>query len=408
MGLPMACFLADSGFAVSGVDINLGRVESLKCGVLPFGEKGLPALFKKVFKKISFHTKPIKADVFIISVPTPITQKRGIDLSYVVSATESIVPVLSDGNLVILESTVSPGTCAKILKKILDRSGKKYFLAHCPERAFPGKTMYEMVYNDRVIGGIDKTAEKLSVAIYKTFIKGEIITTDATTAETVKILENAYRNVNIAFANEIAKASHVIGINVWEAISLANHHPRVNISSPGPGVGGHCIPLDPWFLVEAVPKYGAFLRRSLIINEEMGGFVIKLLLNEARKGKLQLKKIGVLGVAYKGNIDDPRETPALGIIRKLKSGGFQVRCSDPYVKHFEFPITAQEELLRWADAVVILTDHKVYKKADFSRTSARIILDTRNILTEKQKDALTAKDITFLLLGNGKKYDGKK
>ena len=400
MGLPMACLLGNVGFRVYGVDINKKRIEMLRRGKLPFEEKGLSSLFKKAKKNISFFTNPISSDVFIISVPTPITSARRVDLSYIRDAVKSIVSVLKDKDLVIIESTVSPGVCAGMVKKILDTSGKKYHLAHCPERAFPGKTIYEMVHNSRVIGGISSNSSKLAKYVYKKFVKGRIFLTDVTTAETVKLLENSYRDINIAFANEMAKISHKIGINVWEAIELANYHPRVDILKPGPGVGGHCIPIDPWFLVNVDRKVATLLKESLLINEGMGAYISRQLINCAKHNKLKIKKIGVFGIAYKKDIDDARETPTFRIVKELKKRKFQVRCTDPYTKKFQYPIFPSGEVLKWSDAIIIVTDHSIYKKMRFSSPNIKLIMDTRNMLTKKQYKEL--KNTKVFVLGVSK------
>ena len=400
MGLPMAALLASGGLQVIGVDINEKRIASLKKGCLPFKEKGLEPIFKKSFKKISFSSEPLPADAFVISVPTPVNRSRKLDLSFVLNAARSILPSLSKGNLVIVESTVGPGATLSSVKKVLDKSGIDYKLAYCPERAFPGNTIFEMVHNDRIIGGIDKPSTQAASRIYHRFVKGKIFLTDIATAEMVKVVENSYRDVNIAFANEIAKISHRVGVDAREVIELANRHPRVKILSPGPGVGGHCIPIDPWFLVQQGKNDAELIKRSLLVNESMPEFIVELLKKTVRKYRLKVNRVGILGVAYKKNVGDTRETPALKIIQGLESAGFKIKSTDPYAENFEEALFSQKEVLNWADAIIIATDHDEYRKLDFSKFRTRLIVDTRRLLSEKQIKRLKNKKIVSL--GKGK------
>jgi len=396
MGLPMAALLASGGLQVIGVDINEKRIASLKKGCLPFKEKGLEPIFKKSFKKISFSSEPLPADAFVISVPTPVNRSRKLDLSFVLNAARSILPSLSKGNLVIVESTVGPGATLSSVKKVLDKSGIDYKLAYCPERAFPGNTIFEMVHNDRIIGGIDKPSTQAASRIYHRFVKGKIFLTDIATAEMVKVVENSYRDVNIAFANEIAKISHRVGVDAREVIELANRHPRVKILSPGPGVGGHCIPIDPWFLVQQGKNDAELIKRSLLVNESMPEFIVELLKKTVRKYRLKVNRVGILGVAYKKNVGDTRETPALKIIQGLESAGFKIKSTDPYAENFEEALFSQKEVLNWADAIIIATDHDEYRKLDFSKFRTRLIVDTRRLLSEKQIKRLKNKKIVSL------------
>jgi len=383
IGLPTACFFAKAGFRVVGIDINEGKIKDLRQGVLPFKEKGLPQLFLAARKNMQFSTAVVPADVFIIAVPTPISKDKRANLSYVKKATLAITEVLDEGNLVVLESTVSPRCCLDIIKPILDKSGRKYFLTHCPERAIPGDTLHEMVHDDRIVGGIDERSTKLTAALYRFFVKGNIHETDASTAEVAKVAENTYRDVNIAFANEFARICEGLGVNTWEAIRLANLHPRVNIHSPGPGVGGHCISQDPWFLIESYPS-SKIVKQARVLNDSMPAYVVERLNRE--KGKVRIKKVGVLGVAYKKNVDDSRESPAGHIYTLLGKKGYSVKCTDPYVKKFIRTLHAQKDLLSWADAVILVTDHDAYKKIDFSKyPDIKLVFDTRNLFRGKIK-----------------------
>jgi UDP-N-acetyl-D-mannosaminuronic acid dehydrogenase len=309
------------------------------------------------------------------------------DLTYVKSAAESIVPRLKKGDLVVVESTVSPGACVKVVAPILEKSGlkarKDFMLAHCPERAIPGNTLHEMVNNDRIIGGIDEASTSLTKELYSGFVKGNIFTTDITTAEFVKLMENTYRDINIALANEFAIIAEDSGIDIWEAIKLANRHPRVNILKPGPGVGGHCIAVDPWFLTESSTKC-KIINTAREINDCMPSYVLQKV-KQIVKG-VELPKITVFGVAYKGNVDDARETPALKFIRLAEKEGFDVSVYDPLVKRFEYPISTLDDAVKDTDCIVVITDHDAFKTMDYekllSRARHRNILDTRNIISK--------------------------
>lgn len=363
MGIPTAALLAVNGYEVIGVDINPQRVEDINNGVCPFEEKDLPELLTEAHEKgtLSAVEKCESADVFVIAVPTPEKDHKA-DLTYVKAATEGIAEVLEDGNLVILESTVSPNTCRTLLKDILDQSGKNYLLSHCPERAIPGNTMYEIVHNDRIIGGLTPEASEKTKEIYDSFVKGEIYLTDATTAECCKLIENTYRDVNIAYANTIKKLAEELGFDANEAIRLANKHPRVNIMQPGAGVGGHCIPIDPWFLTESTQN-NELIVTSRNINDSMPAFWVGKLeekVKELGRGDGSGVRVGVLGVAYKPNVDDARETPAEHIIELLKEKGYEVKACDPYVVDFGMELAPLDEVKDWADILIVVTAHDDY------------------------------------------------
>jgi len=375
IGLPTALLLAKGGHEVEGYDLIKEKIAILNKGELPFQEKGLPELFaeaKKKFKATSTLAK--NYDAFIICVPTPHTKQNTCDLEYVESAIRSIIPALKKNAIVILESTVAPGTTTNVVKPILEqtglKAGKDFQLACVCEKAIPGNTINEMINNARIIGGYDEASKQKAQEVYKVFVKGEIILTDCTTSETVKLVENTYRDINIAFANDLAKICAKLGINVWDVIKYANMHSRVNVHQPGPGVGGHCIAIDPWFLVEKYPS--ELVKAARIINNSMPKHVFTFL-QKIAKGK---PTIGILGVAYKKNVDDSRETPALELISLIKEKSWNVVIHDPLVKRFEYPLEELDKVLK-ADIVAIVTDHDEYKKIDFSKV--KTIIDTRNM-----------------------------
>ncbi len=383
IGLPTAILLSEKNEVV-GVDVKNDVVDKINKKIMPFEEPGLDSLLKA--SSITANTKPQPADAFLICVPTPFDKEiRMADLRFVRMAAESIVPSLRKGNIVILESTVSPGADINVLAPILERSGLKagedFYLAHCPERAIPGNTLHEMVNNDRIIGGIDDASTQLARQIYSTFVKGNIFTTDITTAEFVKLMENTYRDINIALANEFAILAEEAGIDIWEAIALANHHPRVKILSPGPGVGGHCIAVDPWFLTEATNRC-RIINTAREINDSMPAYVLSKV--KGMTTGIPRPKITVFGVAYKGNVDDARETPALKFIKLAESEGFTVCTYDPLVRRFEMPLSSMEDAVRGTDCIVIITDHDEFKGLDYGHlldnARHRNVLDTRNVV----------------------------
>lgn len=388
IGLPTALLFANSGHRVVGIDINHKIVETLKNGKMPFEEKGLQKLLNTAVNMGCFHatTQVEEADVFLVAVPTPFdADLRMADLKYVISACEMIAPYLKKDNLVIIESTIPPKTCENRVKSVLERSGLKaredFFIAHCPERAIPGNTLHEMVHNDRVIGGINERSTLMTRDLYSSFVKGKLYLTNSKTAEMIKLMENTYRDVNIALANELAKISEDYGINVWEAIEIANKHPRVNIHKPGPGVGGHCIAIDPWFLTEE-SKSSGLISLSRQINDSMPVYVLGMV-KDMLKG-IDNPTITVFGVAYKGDIGDTRATPAKKFIKLAEKEGYNVKVYDPYAKEFDSPILELEEAVQGSDCIVLLTDHSVFKSLNpttFSRLMhSMIIVDSRNII----------------------------
>lgn len=373
MGLPFACLLAKGGYKVTGFDISTNRVESINNNTCPYKEYGLPELLDEAVMKFGFRAESTlsPADVYIISVPTPAVN-NSCDLSYVEKAMVSIGKVVKDGDLIILESTVRPNTCKEVIAPYFEKLGKKVKICFCPERAIPGQTIHELINNDRIIGGSDSEATKMAVDIYSSFVKGKIFTTSTTVAETAKLMENTFRDVNIALANEFSAVCRELGINVWEAIELANKHPRVNILAPGPGVGGHCIAVDPYFLVER-SEVSRLIRVAREINNERPLVVARAV--QEKLAVVKGNKVGVLGVSYKKNVDDCRETPAELIVEELKRGGAEVRYFDPYVRFWDYASFSEaDDLQTWADVLVLVTDHD-----DFRLLKLRTpLVDSRN------------------------------
>ncbi|MHA1410728.1 MAG: nucleotide sugar dehydrogenase [Candidatus Odinarchaeia archaeon] len=406
IGLPTALLFAYAGHEVVGVDVNENKVNLLKTKNPPFHEPGLSELFQKTKDTFRVSTRVESADVFLITVPTPLDEEtKAAHLGYVKSAAEMVFPHLKKENLVILESTVPPGTTERFLVPILERSGLKagrdFYVAHCPERAIPGKTIQEIIHNERIIGGITSKSAKLAKEVYSSFVKGNIALIDATTAEFVKLIENTYRDVNIALVNELAQISEEYGINVWEAIELANRHPRVNLHKPGPGVGGHCIATVPWFLIQNTSN-GKLIALARYINDTMVNYTIRKV-REFLKG-LEFPTVTIFGVAYKGNVDDARESPALNFIKLAENVGFEVKVYDPFVKEFKHPLLGLEEAVKDSDCIVVITDHDVFKVIDPFEISklmrTKFYFDTRNILDhEKWIEA----GFKGFVLGDGKK-----
>ncbi|NQU08215.1 MAG: nucleotide sugar dehydrogenase [Candidatus Abyssubacteria bacterium] len=394
VGLPTACMLAVQGHEVVGVDVKPEVVHTISNGGIHIEEAGLKTMLQAAInsRNLVARTEVEPADVFIIAVPTPLAPDKRADTSYVERAARSIVPVLEPGNLVILESTAPPGTTANLLCQTLSESGLKpgsdFHIAQSPERVLPGNIFSELVSNDRVIGGITLESAEAARELYKSFVEGEILLTDATTAEMVKLVENTFRDVNVALANELAMVAAEHDVNIFEIIDLANRHTRVNVHQPGPGVGGHCIPIDPWFIIEESNETGGVIRRSRQVNDSMPGRIIKLVQDiVGDEGK-----ITVWGVAYKGNVDDTRETPAVPIIDGLKSRNYTVGIFDFHVKNFDCELDSLEGAVDGADAILLLAGHREFKYLDpyvvGKRMRRRIVIDTRNCLDpEKWKNA---------------------
>jgi UDP-N-acetyl-D-mannosaminuronic acid dehydrogenase len=391
IGLPTASTFATHGLQVIGVDVNPHVVEMLREGNLHIQEPGLRTLVQAAIRSgnLVIARQPEPADAFIIAVPTPFYDDKRADLSYVISAAESIVPHLKTGDLVILESTSPPLTTAKIVAPILERSGLKagvdFFLAYSPERVLPGQILRELVENARVIGGINLASAQEGRALYSIFVRGQIFVTDSTTAEMVKLIENTYRDVNIAIANEFSRLADRFGVDVWEAIAIANHHPRVRILNPGPGVGGHCISVDPWFLVEAAPDITPLIRTARIVNDAQPHFVLDLV-RKAVGNDLAGKRVAALGLSYKPDVDDLRESPAIEVALLLVKAGCQVLAFEPCKPEVVIDglttVPTLEAALRDSEVLLLLVGHSVFRGLDpqavAQMTQARVVIDTIN------------------------------
>lgn len=390
IGLPTASTFATHGLRVVGVDTNADVVSTLRKGDLHIHEPGLRTLVQAALGSgnLTIDQQPEAADAFIIAVPTPFKGQKEADLSYVISAAEAIVPHLRPGNLVILESTSPPRTTIDIVAPILEKSGLKpgldFHLAYSPERVLPGQILRELIENARVVGGIDDASAKAGRDLYEVFVRGDIHLTTATTAEMVKLMENTYRDVNIAIANEFSRLSERMGVDIWEATSLANLHPRVSILNPGPGVGGHCISVDPWFLVEAAPDITPLIRTAREVNDAQPEYVLDLV--RTALGSLDGKQITVLGLAYKPDVDDLRESPSIDVADLLVNAGARVTAYEPYKLDAEIEgvtlAPSLEEALEGSDALVLLVPHAPFKNLTpedvAPLTTARLVIDVVN------------------------------
>lgn len=369
IGLPTASLLANRGYKVHGVDVVQETVDTINQGKIHIVEPDLDTFVQSAVKSgnLVADTKPAEADIFIIAVPTPFKANHVPNVDYIVSATKSIAPYVKPGNIVILESTSPVGT-TDLMEKTLQNEGvdtKVIHFAHCPERVLPGKIMHELVHNDRIVGGTTPEATKETAAFYKTFVTGAVLETDARTAEMAKLTENSFRDVNIAFANELSMLCDKFGIDVWELIDLANRHPRVNILQPGCGVGGHCIAVDPWFIVDAAKGDAKIIRTAREVNDYKSEWVVEKIKNSAlsfenRTGKKA--KIACMGLAFKPDIDDLRESPALYITKRLIAEKLDVLPVEPNIQSFpEFEVVEYHEALDKADIVVFLVSHKEFQ-----------------------------------------------
>lgn len=407
IGLPTAAMFATHGHKIIGVDVNEGVVNALNQGKIVIEEPYLDIMVQAAVTSgnLIARTKPQEADVFIICVPTPITKDKKADMSYVKAATESIVPYLKKNNIVVLESTSPTGTTKDLVCSILVKSslniGEELYIAHSPERVLPGQILMELVNNNRIVGGINKKSAELVRDLYRTFVKGEIYLTDAATAEMCKMMENTYRDVNIALANELAKLCENIGINAWEVIELCNKHPRVNIHQPGPGVGGHCLAVDPWFIVEKDPKTAKIVELARKTNDSMPYHVYSRI-KDILKNLKGRKKVTILGITYKPNIDDIRESPIIELIELIETEGeYDISIVDPYVKSYKYK---QENLFKAADnsdLIVLAVNHNEFKTLpldDIGRHMRnRNLLDTRNFYNNND---IIKSGFQYFLLGS--------
>jgi len=406
IGLPTAAMFATHGKKVVGVDKNQKIVNTLNNGDIHIHEPGLRELVHQALSsgnlKVSTQAQP--ADAFIIAVPTPFQEEiaqtedgiqyKKADMRYVVTATEAILPHLRHGNLIILESTSPPRTTEDLVKPILERSGLKagddFCLVYSPERVLPGQILKELIENARVIGGVNQASAQAGKDLYVAFVKGDILLTDATTAEMSKLMENIYRDVNIAIANEFSRLGDRFGVDMWGAIETANLHPRVDILRPGPGVGGHCISVDPWFLVEAAPDLTPLIRTARLVNDSQPKYVMELI--RRTLGDPRGRRIALLGLTYKSDVDDLRESPSITIANLLVQAGADIVAYEPFNPNAKFDhfrvVSRLEVALSEADALILLVAHKKFRSIKPSLVSrfmsGRIVVDIVNILNHKE------------------------
>jgi UDP-N-acetyl-D-mannosaminuronic acid dehydrogenase len=381
VGLPAALMLAKAGYKVVGVDINENLVRAINEGVMHIREDELQRLMDdpEVKMNLRAQSEACEGDIFIIAVPTPLDHRKKIaEMSYVDDAIRSILPHLRAGNLVIIESTIPPLTCRERVTPIIEKEtslkvGENIYLAHCPERILPGDIFREIVYNDRIIGGINTATQDKAAEVYASFVKGNLYKTDDVTAELVKLMENAYRDVNIALANEFNAVAETLGVDGRQAIELANKHPRVDILMPGIGVGGHCIPIDPWFIKEIDPSNSRLIFTSRLINDEMPARIAAKIRREVRE--IPRPKIVAVGAAYKPNTQDLRESPALEIVTLLRADGYEVAHFDPLVDGLGYESLA--EICMGADMLAIIVPHdEVMRQLEDERAAVETAMRT--------------------------------
>ena len=411
IGLPTASTFATHGLKVTGVDTNPEIVNGLNNGQVHLFEPGLRTLVQAALGSgnLLVSDRPVEADAFIIAVPTPFKADKSADLRAVKAAAEAIQPHLRKGNLVILESTSPPRTTIDVVAPILEKSGLKadadFHLAYSPERVLPGQILRELIENTRVIGGVNPASAEAGRSLYSAFVTGDIILTDATTAEMVKLMENTFRDINIAAANEFSRLAEGFGVDIWEAISLANRHPRVRILNPGPGVGGHCISVDPWFLVEASPDTANLVRAARQVNDSQPAYLVDFL--RRRLGSLDKLTIAALGLSYKADVDDVRESPAIHTVELLAQAGARVNVFEPYradlsLEHAETCATL-EDAVQSADVLLLLVGHSQFRSLEPTQmrniTPARVTVDT---VHGWDRSAWKSVGFQFLRLGDGK------
>ncbi|HAW94393.1 TPA: UDP-N-acetyl-D-mannosamine dehydrogenase [Candidatus Azambacteria bacterium] len=398
IGLPTAAVIASRGVEVLGVDVSEHAVNTINQGKVHIVEPDLDMLVQAAVTtgKLKASLSPEPADAFMIAVPTPFNENKSPDLSYIKAALQTIAPVLAKGNLIVLESTSPVGTTEQISEwlaemrpdlKLPHTDGEQadLFVAHCPERVLPGRVLQELVSNDRIIGGITPRCAERAIELYQLFVRGECLRTTARTAEMAKLTENAFRDVNIAFANELSIICDTLKINVWELIKLANRHPRVNILSPGPGVGGHCIAVDPWFIVDSAPEQAQIIRKAREINDNKPLYIVE----KIRQAADQFKKpvIACLGLAFKADIDDLRESPALDIAKQLLQDNIgEILLVEPNIKklpaklaNYNAELTTLNQALEKANILVVLVDHKQFKSLQPADVTTKVVIDTRGI-----------------------------
>ncbi|NMH67662.1 nucleotide sugar dehydrogenase [Bacillus sp. RO3] len=403
IGLPTSIMFAKHDVEVVGVDVSQRVIDSLNAGLIHIEEPGLQEALNEVIEKKTFRASlfPEKADAFIVAVPTPNLddQYKSCDLTYVLSAVSNIIPYLEKGNVLIVESTIGPRSMDDSVKPLIEEAGFKVgediFLVHCPERVLPGQILHELIYNNRIVGGITPACTEAGAKVYSTFVQGEIIKTNAKTAEMSKLMENTFRDVNIALANELTKVCNELDINALDVIDMANKHPRVNLHTPGPGVGGHCLAVDPYFIVAKAPEQAQIINLARNVNVSMPSYVVENVNNlmEQVNGKI----LTVFGLTYKGNVDDIRESPAMEIKDMLEfQGKYEVRSFDPHVEA-DFVINDMEEAVNGSDLVLVLTDHNEFKALDSEQLKGmrtKRIFDTKNVVKN------TSDDIEYINFGN--------
>ncbi len=401
IGLPTAAVLATHGADVIGVDVNAATVDAVNRGEVPFVEPDLEISVSGAVAqgRLRAEMNTPEADVFIVAVPTPFKGDHAPDLGYIEAAADGIATRLRGGELVVLESTSPPGATQHMADRILaarpdlglDGAGGRpvVHFAHCPERVLPGRVMIELVTNDRIVGGLTTEAAERAKALYAMFCQGEIMLTDAVTAEMAKLVENSYRDVNIAFANELSVIADKLGIDVWELIELANHHPRVNILQPGPGVGGHCIAVDPWFIVASAPQEARIIRTAREVNDAKPELVIEKVV--AAAAAFEAPRIAALGLAFKPDIDDLRESPARRIVAELAARlpESSVDVVEPHIEELphelansrRIRLATLQDALADADVVMLLVDHTEFKESNIEQRllGEKIVVDTRGV-----------------------------
>lgn len=386
IGLPTASLLATKGYKVTGVDISSKVVDTINEGKIHIVEPDLDILVKSAVNSgnLTASLTPVQADVFIIAVPTPFKEGKKPDLSYIQAATKAISLHIRAGNLVILESTSPVGTTDEVVANLLRQDGhnvgNEVYVAHCPERVLPGRILIELVENDRVVGGVNEASTNAAVEFYEEFVRGDVLATTAKTAEMVKLTENSSRDVSIAFANELSMICESERINTWEVIELANRHPRVNILNPGPGVGGHCIAVDPWFIVDRSPGYSRLIRTAREVNDEKPKWVLERV--RACAEKFKAPQIACLGLAFKADVDDLRESPAHEIVLQMLQLdlGELLICEPNLKEHPDFNLTSLDNAVQRADIILLLVDHKPFRALRAEQLKEKVVIDTRGIV----------------------------
>lgn len=385
IGLPTASILGTKGCRVFGVDVSPQVVDTINAGRIHIEEPDLDLIVKAAVQagNLTAATVPSEADVFVLAVPTPIQPDKQPDVSMVESAARAIAPYVRKGNLVILESTSPVGTTDGVVARVLREAGhvigEDVYVAYCPERVLPGRILTELIENDRVVGGVDDASTEVALEFYEGFVRGEVVGTDSRTAEMVKLSENSYRDVNIAYANELSMVCDRAGISVWEVIRIANRHPRVKILQPGPGVGGHCIAVDPWFIVAGDPQNAKVIRAAREVNDRKPHWVIDKVEQCARR--VVDPVIACLGLSFKADVDDLRESPAVEIVHELKRRNLgELLVVEPHLLfHPDFELVKLEEAVRRANIVLVLVDHKPFKRLRRDALNEKILIDTRGL-----------------------------